>query len=112
MNRYRAISDTEFLRVVDIEFTEEDIQRLSNATKEEKIAIYNELDAKFADVAIEGSELAEVETVYNMFKPVLNEGDVYELISFDVALSNGVEGIKMGAYNYKLNNNIFNVILK
>ncbi len=112
MKRYRAISDTEFLRIVDVEFTEEDIQRLSTATKEEKIAIYNELDAKFADVAIEGTELAEVETVYNMFKPALKEGDVYELISFDLALSDGVEGIKMGAYNYKLNNKIFNVIIK
>lgn len=112
MNRYRAISDTEFLRIVDIEFAEEDIQRLSTATKEEREVIYNELDVRFADVAIEGSELAEVETVYNMFKPTLKEGDVYELISFDLALSDGVEGIKMGAYNYKLNNNIFNVILK
>jgi phosphoribosylformimino-5-aminoimidazole carboxamide ribonucleotide (ProFAR) isomerase len=112
MNRYRAISDTEFLRIVDIEFTEEDIQRLSTATKEEREAIYNELDAKFADVAIEGTELAEVDTVYNMFKPELKEGDVYELISFDIALDNGVEGVKMGAYNYKLNNKICNVIIK
>jgi hypothetical protein len=112
MNRYRAISDTEFLRIVDVEFTEEDIQRLSTATKEEREAIYNELDVRFADVAIEGTELAEVETVYNMFKPELKEGDVYELISFDLALSDGVEGIKMGAYNYKLNKKIFNVIIK
>ena len=112
MNRYRAISDTEFLRIVNIEFTEEDIQRLSTATKEEREAIYNELDVRFADVAIEGAELAEVETVYNMFKPTLKEGDVYELISFDLALSDGVEGIKMGAYNYKLNNKICNVIIK
>jgi hypothetical protein len=112
MKKYRAISDTEFLRVVDIEFTEEDKIRFRAATKEERQAIYNELDAQFADVQIEGSELAEVETVYNMLKPELKEGDVYELISFDVALSNGVEGIKMGAYNYKINNKIFNVIIK
>ena len=112
MNRYRAISDTEFLRIVDVEFTEEDIQRLSTATKEEREAIYNELDVRFSDVAIEGAELAEVETVYNMFKPALKEGDLYELISFDLALDNGVEGIKMGAYNYKLNNKICNVIIK
>jgi len=112
MKKYRAISDTEFLRVVDIEITQEEKLMLSTATKEEKRAFYDALDVKFADVTIEGSELAEVETVYNMFKPNLKEGDVYELISFDLALADGVEGVKMGAYNYKLNNNIFNVILK
>tara|TARA_R110000868_G_scaffold86593_2_gene242821 strand:- start:3183 stop:3521 length:339 start_codon:yes stop_codon:yes gene_type:complete len=112
MNRYKAISDTEFLRIVDVEITQEELLMLGTASQEEIEAFYAELDVRFADITIEGTELAELETVYNAYKPELKESDVYKLISFDVALSNGVEGIKMGAYNYKLNNKIFNVILR
>ena len=112
MKRYKAISDTEFVRIVDIQYTPEEVEAFINGTQEEKLALMTDLKDRFADVALEGAELAELETVYNAYKPELKESDVYKLISFDVALSNGVEGIKMGAYNYKLNNKIFNVILK
>lgn len=112
MKRYKAISDTEFVRIIDIQFTPEEAQAFVNGTKEEKSALMAELEQKFTDVALEGAELAELETVYNAYKPVLKDGDVYELISFDLALENGVEGAKMGAYNYKINNQIFNVILR
>lgn len=112
MKRYKAISDTEFVRIVDIQYTPEEVEAFVNGTKEERLALMTDLEERFADVALEGSELAELETVYNAYKPVLKDGDVYELISFDVALENGVEGAKMGAYNYKLNNKICNVILR
>ena len=112
MKRYKAISDTEFVRIVDIQYTPEEVEAFINGTQEEKLALMTDLKDRFADVALEGAELAELETVYNAYKPELKESDVYKLISFDVALRNGVEGIKMGAYNYKLNNKIFNVILK
>ena len=112
MNRYKAISDTEFVRIVDIQYTSEEKEAFVNGTKEDKLALMAELEERFADVVLEGAELAELETVYNSYKPVLKDGDVYELISFDVALENGVEGAKMGAYNYKINNQIFNVILR
>lgn len=112
MKKYKAISDTEFVRIVDIQCTPEEVEVFVNGTKEEKLALMTDLEERFADVALEGAELAELETVYNAYKPVLKDGDVYELISFDVALQNGLEGAKMGAYNYKLNKNIRNVILR
>ena len=87
MNRYKAIKENEFFKILNVENSE-------------------------TEVKIEGSELAEVETIYNSLKPEVKEGDLYELISFNLALENGVEGLRLGAYNYKFNGGIINVIIK
>jgi len=111
MDKY-TIENNEFFRVVDIIATPKELDVFKSGTKEEKTALAADLKDKFPNVLIDGDELAMVETVYNMFKPELKEEDVYELISFDVALMDGVEGKKFGAYNYKLNDKISNVIIK
>lgn len=112
MNKYKAISETEFVKLPTYNLTEEEINILENGTEQEIEAVKAEVAQKIAPVALEGAELAEVETVYYSYKPQLEEGDDYKLLSFDVTLENGVEGRIFGAYNYKLNKQIFNVILK
>lgn len=112
MNRYKAISETEFIKFPSQELTEQEIHTLNKGTEEEILALKEEIKQRVAPVVLEGAELAEVETVYYAYKPQLEEGDDYTLISFEVVLENGVEGSILGAYNYKLNKQIFNVILK
>jgi hypothetical protein len=112
MNKYRAISETEFIKLADVQITEAEYDVFKNGTQEERLALKDDLDLRFSNVTIEGSELDLLTTVYNSYKPELNDGDVYELISFDIAMAGGMEDDKMGAYNYKLNNQVINVILK
>jgi hypothetical protein len=112
MNRYKAISETEFIKFPSQELTEQEIHTLNKGTEEEILALKEDIKQRVAPVVLEGAELAEVETVYYAYKPQLEEGDDYKLISFDLTLQNGLEGKRFGAYNYKLNKQIFNVILK
>jgi len=112
MNKYRAISETEFIKLADVQITEAEYDVFKNGTQEERLALKDDLDLRFSNVTIEGAELDLLTTAYNSYKPELKDGDVYELISFDIAMAGGMEDDKMGAYNYKLNNQIINVILK
>ena len=112
MNRYKAISETEFVKLPTYTLTEEEIDILENGTEQEIEAVKADVAQKIAPIVLEGAELAEVETVYYAYKPQLEEGDDYKLISFDLTLQDGLEGKRFGAYNYKLNKQIFNVILK
>lgn len=112
MNKYKAISETEFVKLPSYNLNEEEINILENGTEQEIEAVKAEVAQKIAPITLEGAELSEVETVYYAHKPQLEEGDDYKLLSFDVTLENGVEGRIFGAYNYKLNKQIFNVILK
>lgn len=110
MNKY-TIKNNEFYRIVDVIATPEEIQAFMSATKEEKVSLANTIESRFPDILVEGDELSMIETIYNMFKPELKENDVYELISFNVSVRDGVEGFMRGAYNYKLNNSVHNVII-
>jgi len=112
MNRYKAISETEFVKSADVYITEAEYNIFKEGTKEEKIALKADLDSRFPDVTLEGAELDLLITAYNSFKPELKDEDVYELISFNIAMAGGMDDVKMGSYNYKLNNQIINVILK
>lgn len=112
MKIYKAVSETEFVKLPTYTLTQEEINILENGTDEEIEAVKAEVAQKIAPVTIQGAELAEVETVYHTYKPQLEEGDNYILISFDLTLQDGLEGKRFGAYNYKLNKQIFNVILK
>lgn len=62
-------------------------------------------------IELTGDDLAELETIYNAYKPSLGENDTYSLISFDIVLFNGIEGRRMGAYNYMRNGFPVNIIL-
>jgi hypothetical protein len=110
MNRYKAISETEFVKFPSQDLTEQELHVLNNGTEQEVSDLKVELKQRFAPVPLEGAELAEVETIYYAHKPQLEDGDVYTLLSFEITLDGGIEGKLLGAYNYKLNKQIFNLI--
>lgn len=112
MNRYKAISETEFVKFPSQDLTEQELQVLNNGTEQEISELKAELKQRFAPVPLEGDELAEIETIYYAHKPQLEDGDVYALLSFDIALEKGIDDKILGAYNYKLNKQIHNVIFK
>lgn len=109
MKKYKAINEQEWIELVDISITMEEALILEGDDKEAAAATLADIESRFQDINLSGEELDNIISIYNSYKPKLAEEDVYELISFDIAMN---ENVKMGSYNYKLNNQLFNVILK
>lgn len=109
MKKYRAINESNWVQLIDVNITQEEYHILINGTEEEIAALEEDIKVRRTPVNVTGEELSNLLAIYNEYKPQLKEGDVYNLLSFDIAIS---EDLRMGAYNYKLNNNIVNVILK
>lgn len=112
MKRYKAISETEFVKFPSQDLTEQELQILNNGAEQEILALKEELKQRFEPILLEGAELAEVETIYYAQKPQLKDDDEYTFLSFEIALEKGIENKMLGSYNYMLNKQIHNVIFK
>lgn len=109
MKKYKAINESSWVEIPHVILTDEEIHTLNNGTEEEIAALGEDVIVRSAPIEVPVEELVDVLAIYDDYKPEISEGDVYDLISFDIAL---LGEVRMGAYNYKLNNNIYNVILK
>lgn len=108
MKKYKAINESSWVEIIDVTITEAEALILNTGTEEQIAALEEDIKLRSTPINVVGEELADLLAVYNEYKPTLKEGDVYSLISFNVAMS---AEKRMGAYNYKLNKNIVNVIL-
>jgi hypothetical protein len=108
MKKYKAINESIWVQIIDVTITEGEALILNSGTEEQIAALEEDIKLRSTPTNVVGEELANLLAVYNEYKPTLKEGDVYDLISFNVAMS---AEKRMGAYNYKLNKNIVNVIL-
>jgi len=108
MKKYKAINESSWVKLIDVTITEAEALILNSGTEEQIAALEEDIKLRSTPTNVVGEELANLLAVYNEYKPTLKEGDVYDLISFNVAMS---AEKRMGAYNYKLNKNIVNVIL-
>lgn len=109
MKRYSKKGLDEWFVATDVVMTNEQIDILKNGTQEQKDLLIEQLKVENQPkiASLEESEYCEL--IYNKFKPVIAESDIYKLISFNFTGQN--EAVR-GAYNYSLNGNINNVILK
>lgn len=108
MKKY-TIKDGSYYIINDVVLSTEEINKLATGTKKEKEAIKQKISDLSTPVLANEEDSAIIDALYNEYKPKLKEDDNYELLSFDVAVGNGV---RMGSYNYKLNKSIFNIIIK
>jgi hypothetical protein len=108
MKQYKAINESSWVEIPNVILTDEEIHTLNKGTEEEKAALREDMKVRSNPIEVPVEELVDVLAIYDEYKPELQEGDVYDLISFYIVLM-GEE--RMGAYNYKLNRNIVNVIL-
>lgn len=109
MKKYKAINESSWVEIPEVVVTPEELGILKNGTKKKIEALKNDIISRGTPIDIPVEELVGVLAIYDKYKPELKQGDVYELISFDMVVRR--EKV-MGAYNYKLNNNIRNVILR
>lgn len=109
MKKYKAINESSWVEIPNVTLTQEEVEILSNGTDEEIAAVREAIKVRNTPIEVPVEDLVDILAIYDEYKPELQEGDVYDLISFDLAIR-GEE--RMGAYNYKLNRNIVNVILK
>jgi hypothetical protein len=109
MKKYKAINESSWVEIPEVVVTPEELDILNNGTKKKIEALKKDIIDRSAPIEIPVEELVDVLAIYDKYKPEIKEGDVYELISFDMVVRR--EKI-MGAYNYKINNNIRNVILR
>ena len=109
MKRYSKRGEAEWMVTTNVVMTEAQIDILKNGTQEQKDSLIEQLRVENQPKIANEEELDYCLTVYSKYKPELKEGDVYKLISFDFT---GQDEVVRGAYNYSLNGNINNVILK
>jgi hypothetical protein len=108
MKKYKAINESSWVEIPHVILTDEEIHTLNNGTEEEIAALREDINVRSTPIEVPVEELVDVLAIYDEYKPEISEGDEYKLISFDIAL---LGDVRMGAYNYKLNKNIVNVIL-
>jgi hypothetical protein len=109
MKQYKAINESSWVEIPHLILTDEEIHTLNNGTEEEKAALNKDIEIRSTPIEVPVENLVDVLAIYDEYKPEISEDDLYNLISFDIAL---LGDVRMGAYNYKLNKNIVNVILK
>lgn len=109
MKTYKAINESSWVEIPNVILTDEEINTLNKGTEEEIAALREDVKVRSTPIEVPVEELVGLLAIYDEYKPELKEGDIYDLISFNIAI---LGDQKMGAYNYKLNNNIVNVILK
>jgi len=108
MKKYKAINESSWVEIPNVTLTQEEVDIFSNGTEEEIEVVRESVKVRSTPIEVPVEELVDVLAIYDEYKPEISEGDEYKLISFDIAL---LGDVRMGAYNYKLNNNIVNVIL-
>ena len=109
MKRYTSKNGIDWFILPEVGLSEEQITVMKEGTEEEKAVVIEAINLAKAPVQLDGEELDFCLSVYAKYKPEVNKDDNYTFLSFDFA-SDGV--VNLGAYNYKLNGNINNVILK
>ena len=109
MKQYKAINESSWVEIPHRILTDDEIHTLNNGTEEEKAALNEDIEIRSTPIGVPVEDLVDVLAIYDEYKPEISEDDLYNLISFDIAL---LGDVRMGAYNYKLNKNIVNVILK
>lgn len=109
MKRYTSKNGIEWFLLSNILLSEEQIEVMTNGTEEEKATVIEAINLAKEPKQLEGEELDFCVGIYTKYKPQVSEDDSYKFISFDFA-SDGI--VNIGAYNYKLNRTINNVILK
>lgn len=109
MKRYTSKNGLDWFLLPEVVLSEEQITIMKEGTEEEKAVVIEAINLAKAPIQLDGEELDFCLEVYAKYKPKVKEGDDYTFLSFDFA-SDGV--VNLGSYNYKLNKNINNVILK
>jgi hypothetical protein len=108
MKQYKAINESSWVEIPPIILTDKEIDTLNRGTEEEKAVLREDIKVRRTPIEVPIEELIDVLAIYNEYKPEISEDDLYNLISFDIVF---LGETRMGAYNYKLNKNIVNVIL-
>lgn len=108
MKKYSTNNGTDWLVTDDLILSEQQLDILKNGTEEEKDLLVKELRSLNQPKECNEDELAYCLSVYSKYKPKLKEEDAYSVISFNFT---GENELVKGAYNYKLNKTINNVIL-
>jgi hypothetical protein len=109
MKKYTSNNGLDWFLLPEVLLTEEQIEIMVSGTDEQKESVLQQVEQERAPQKLEGEEFDFCVSIYNKYKPELKEGDDYVFMSFNFAL-NGEKAV--GSYNYKLNGNINNVILK
>ena len=90
MKQIQSITEGTWVELVPVQLTQEQ-QSLLMSRKEEDLEAKAELIAEIKTKREKALSTEEVETatsIYNSFKPALQESDEYQLISVDMTLSN------------------------
>ena len=109
MKRYTSKNGIDWYVLPEVVLSEEQITVMKEGTEEEKAVVIEAINLAKEPVQLDSEELDFCLEVYAKYKPEFKEDDNYTFLSFDFA-SDGV--LNLGAYNYKLNKNINNIILK
>lgn len=102
MENYQSIIEGKWSKIENV-FLSEAETKLSKSTKDEDIVAKTELlKLKKPTITIlTNNESVEFIELYNTIKPLLKDGDVYQLISIDVEKGDKLSGI----LNCRINNN-------
>lgn len=102
MKNIQSITEGTWVELVPVEFTEAE-QTLLISTKEEDLEPKAELIAEIKtkrEKALSTEEVEIATSIYNSFKPTLQEIDEYQLISVNMTLSNETD---TGIINCRVN---------
>lgn len=109
MKTYKAIDESSWVKIPHVILTDEEIHTLNKGTEEEKVALKESIKVRSNPIEIPVEEFVDVLAIYDEYKPEIQEGDEYKLLSFHIVIMENNE--RMGAYNYKLNKQICNILL-
>lgn len=90
MKNYNSTTERTWVELVQVKLTQEE-KDLLRSTKEEDRESQKELRDKIQserEKSVDSEKATELSNLYNLVKPELKEGDVYQLVSIDVSENN------------------------
>ena len=108
MKRY-TLNNEQWLHIPKVELTPEEIDILKGEDNEQSQALREDIEGRHQPIAATNEEIDVLSEIYGNYLPEMDENDVFEFMSFNIAVENKKA---IGCFNYKLNGNHVNVIIK
>jgi hypothetical protein len=99
MKEFQSIIEGTWIELLNVELTEEQTILLLSSDEEPKLDLVNYIKSQREGV-VEPNKLNTLISLYNTIKPILKDGDVYQLISIN--LSEIAEDVFTGILNFRI----------
>jgi hypothetical protein len=106
MKRYTF--NEQWLHIPNVELTAEEVEALRGKDEEKAQEARYAINERAKPISATSEEIDVLTDIYADHLPKMEEDDVFEFMSFNVAVGNNKA---VGSFNYKLNGNHINVII-